>query len=112
MPNDEELRRDVVHRYHDTMTAGHPGESKTLELLERNYWWPRMGQYVRHYIATCDVCGRIKNRPAIAASLQPNKVPTKPWQIITAEHHTRIPHLQTKDQFQYIRTNASKGDIN
>ena len=73
------------------MTAGHPGESKTLELLARNYWWPRMGQYVRHYIATCDVCGRTKNRPAITAPLQPNEVPTKPWQIITADFIVGMP---------------------
>ena len=46
VPSDEELRRDVVHRHHNTMVAGHPGESKILKLLARNYRWPRMGQSV------------------------------------------------------------------
>ena len=85
------MQRDVVHRHHNTMVVGHPGESKTLELLARNYWWPRMSQYVRHYVATCNVCGRTKNRPAIAAPLQPNEVPTKPWQIITADFIVGLP---------------------
>lgn len=44
--NDDELQRDVVHRHHDTMVAGHPGESKMLKLLTKNYWWQWMGQYV------------------------------------------------------------------
>ena len=50
-----------------------------------------MGQYVWHYVATCDVCGRTKNRPAIVAPLQPNEVPTKPWQIITADFIVGLP---------------------
>ena len=67
VPNDTQLRRDIVARYHDALTAGHPGENKTIELVSRNYWWPRMGQFVRDYVSTCDVCGRVKNRPMIQA---------------------------------------------
>ena len=40
VPNDVTLRRDITKRYHDTLSAGHPGENKTLELVSRNYWWP------------------------------------------------------------------------
>ena len=57
VPNDIALQRDITRRYHDTLSARHPGENKTLELISRNYWWPRMGHFIRDYVSTCDVCG-------------------------------------------------------
>ena len=57
VPNDVTLRRDITERYHNTLSAGHPGENETLELVSRNYWWPQMGHFIREYVSTCDVCG-------------------------------------------------------
>jgi RNase H-like domain found in reverse transcriptase/Reverse transcriptase (RNA-dependent DNA polymerase)/Integrase zinc binding domain len=37
---DNELRREVSSLYHDHCLAGHPGISKTLDLLTWDYWWP------------------------------------------------------------------------
>jgi len=42
IPPHEELRREIVKQYHDSLTEGHPGHFKTLELIRRNYWWPGM----------------------------------------------------------------------
>ena len=36
IPHHEELRREVVNRYHDTLTGGHPGIDMTLLLVARN----------------------------------------------------------------------------
>lgn len=40
IPNNKELRADVIRTCHDTPTAGHPGKHGTLELVSRHYWWP------------------------------------------------------------------------
>jgi len=37
VPNDLELRKHIVHKYHDTITAGHPGELKTFNAIQRHY---------------------------------------------------------------------------
>ena len=37
IPPDEELRWEVVKRYHDSLPGGHPGHFKTLELIRRYY---------------------------------------------------------------------------
>ena len=39
---DNELRRGVTSLFHDQLTAGHPGISKTLQLILPYYWWPNM----------------------------------------------------------------------
>jgi len=38
VPQNTDLRRQVVSLCHDTKVAGHPGHWKTLELVSRDYW--------------------------------------------------------------------------
>jgi len=40
VPNLPELRLEVVYRTHSLGPAGHLGRVKTLDLLNRTYWWP------------------------------------------------------------------------
>ena len=35
---------------HDSKLAGHFGQEKTIELVERNIWWPRMETDMTAYI--------------------------------------------------------------
>jgi Integrase zinc binding domain/Chromo (CHRromatin Organisation MOdifier) domain len=53
---DNELRREVSSLYHDHHLAGHPGISKTLDLLTRDYWWLTVKDFVMSYIKGCAVC--------------------------------------------------------
>ncbi|KAF2281634.1 hypothetical protein GH714_043938 [Hevea brasiliensis] len=36
------LRREVLKECHDSLWAGHPGARRTMALVERAYYWPRM----------------------------------------------------------------------
>jgi len=33
VPNDLELQKHIVHKYHDTIAAGHPGELETFNAI-------------------------------------------------------------------------------
>jgi len=55
------LRVKVIRRHHDTAVGGHGGRWKTMELVERNYWWPGMTKEVAKYVEGCDLCQRHKN---------------------------------------------------
>ena len=48
-------RRDLLKRYHDGITAGHPGVWKTLQSLRTDYWWPNMRLYIQRYIKVHDL---------------------------------------------------------
>ena len=37
VPKDNKLRSDIIKKHHDVITAGHPGQFKTWELVTRNY---------------------------------------------------------------------------
>ena len=56
MPKSNLLWMEVIHKHHDSPIARHPGYKKTLDLLQCNYYWPRMATTVKEYIARCDTC--------------------------------------------------------
>jgi ribonuclease HI len=37
-----EAKHHIIQSHHDSPVYGHPGISKTIQLIERLYWWPRM----------------------------------------------------------------------
>ena len=56
----ETLQADLLERNHDNLLAGHFGVEKTLELLSRKYYWPKMRADVEKYVYGCNICMRSK----------------------------------------------------
>src|SRR5580692_960740 len=50
VPNNEQLRREVLSQYHDSPTAGQPGRDNTVALVPQHYWWPKMNSWVEPYV--------------------------------------------------------------
>ena len=48
-----DLRREIIHFYHNTPVGGYGGRWKMAGLATRNYWWPgvtrEVGRYVDRY---------------------------------------------------------------
>ena len=90
--DDDNLRMEIVRLHHDTPLAGHPGQEKTLELLERSYFWPGMSMYVKNYISRCDRCACFKgSNVAPPGKLQPLDIPDMPWVDVSADFITDLP---------------------
>ena len=49
-------RRAMIHRFHDSLFAGHLGISRTVFRLQTQVYWPGLRNDVRTYIALCTVC--------------------------------------------------------
>ena len=47
VPKDEKLRVEIIWLHHDTPIVGHGGQSKMVELVTRNYWWPEVTKEVK-----------------------------------------------------------------
>jgi hypothetical protein len=52
VPGNKELRDKIIGLRHNPAIVGHPGGNRTQELVERNYWWLRLGNGVSEYIKT------------------------------------------------------------
>ena len=60
--------------------GGHLGRDKTYEKVRKRFWWPRMVQDVRDFIAACDASQRNSNQlKKVTNPLTPIPVPPKVW---------------------------------
>jgi hypothetical protein len=50
---DIEAKQHIIQSHHDSPVHGHPGISKTIQLTERLYWWPKMRQEITEYVKGC-----------------------------------------------------------
>ncbi|KAF2313962.1 hypothetical protein GH714_020951 [Hevea brasiliensis] len=72
------FEEDSYAKCHDTRWAGHPGVQRTQALIERGYYWPRMGDDIQLFVKTCLVCQQDKaeqRRPA--GLLEPLPTPSE-----------------------------------
>jgi hypothetical protein len=42
IPNNKNLIQNILESEYDTKVAGHIGQDKTIKLIRRNFWWPKM----------------------------------------------------------------------
>ena len=46
----------VLYNFHEDPLAGHFGFSETYRAISLRYFWPQMGNDIRSYVQSCDIC--------------------------------------------------------
>ena len=49
-------RKLFIEREHVSRVAGHMDMDKTMELVNRNFYWPAMANDIEDYVCTCKDC--------------------------------------------------------
>jgi hypothetical protein len=74
------LIQTVLESEHDSKIVGHFGQDKTIELIRRNFWWPKMDETIIDYIQSCVECQKNKTACHLKYGLlQPLELPYAPW---------------------------------
>ena len=60
VPEADDLRLCVLRFKHDHLLLGHYGQSRTLDLIRREYTWPGVCMYVKDYVKSCTACAHAK----------------------------------------------------
>uniref|UniRef100_A0A8D0HDL6 Gypsy retrotransposon integrase-like protein 1 n=1 Tax=Sphenodon punctatus TaxID=8508 RepID=A0A8D0HDL6_SPHPU len=85
-------RHEVLRAHHDAPLAGHPGQRRTLQLIQRHFWWPTIRQDTRDYVLGCAVCSRTKSpRQSPSGLLQLAPQAQGPWQRINMDFIVELP---------------------
>ncbi|SJK99876.1 uncharacterized protein ARMOST_03187 [Armillaria ostoyae] len=112
VPDSEDLHLHVLQNNHDHILAGHFGQNRTLELVQRNYTWPQMREYIRHYVKSCTVCSRNKTpRHRPYGLLKPLLVPERPWDSISMDFIEQLPDSNGFTTILVVIDRASKQAI-
>ena len=108
------LRRGVISLYHDSPTAGHPGITKTIWLIGKDYWWPNMKDMITNYIKGCATCQSRKNNPTNPKPPLfpiPSDTYTLPFESIALDFIVKLPHSDTYNTILTITDTFSKASI-
>jgi len=95
--------QQVIESEHDTKIAGHMGQDKTIELIRRNFWWPKMNERIVDFVRSCPECQKNKaarHQPYGLSS--PLELPHAPWQSIAMDFITELPPSEGCDQLWVI----------
>jgi len=60
VPNNIELRKELLKELHDSMLTTHPGSTKMYRDLKSHFWWSGMKWDIANYIARCLTCQKVK----------------------------------------------------
>jgi len=97
------LIQRVLESEHDTKVAGHMGQDKTIELIRRNFWWPKMNERIIDFVRSCPECQQNKASPHQPYGLSsPLELPYTPWQSIAMDFITELPCSEGCDQLWVI----------
>ena len=112
---DNELRRGIITLFHDYKATGHPGITKTLQLIAPYYWWPNMKTFVTAYIRGCASCQMSNlNRNPVHPPLFPISLAENahPFETIALDFITKLPPSGGYDTILTITdTDCSKAFI-
>ena len=74
-------RSALLHSIHSSPLSGHMGVFHTKAILERDFWWPGLSSFMKHFIAGCPVCQQNKTNthPVVLPLLPIKSVTTLPF---------------------------------
>ena len=109
---DNTLRRGVITLFHDHKASGHPGITKTLQLIAPYYWWPNMKTFVMEYIKGCATCqmSKINHNPSHPPLFPISPIENaRPFETIALNFITKLPLSGGYNTILTIRHRLLKG---
>ena len=60
VPNNEELRKQILSKAHDTPYSIHSGATKMYKDLKEHFWWNMMKNDVAEFVSICQTYQKVK----------------------------------------------------
>jgi hypothetical protein len=92
VPDYDPLKLRIMREAYWNPAAGHPGRSKTLELVTRTHFSPKRRRDIERFVKHCHTCQRSKtSRHAPFGILLPLSIPDGPWKNLSIDFITGMP---------------------
>ncbi|QRW24234.1 Retrotransposable element Tf2 protein [Rhizoctonia solani] len=111
VPDVGTLRTDLLHIFHDSPLAGHPGRQQTLELISRDYYWPGIHANTYWHMDSCETCQRVRKPRYASIPPQPLELPSRPWQHVSYDMIVDLPKDGNFDSILVIIDSFTKYGI-
>src|SRR5882724_4202985 len=109
VPDNQDVRLDILHSHHDHRLAGHPGITKTIKNICRQFYWPWMVAFITNYIHSCSVCSRsnsLHHKPFGPHRFLP--IGKRPWDSISMDFIKGLPLSDGQDTILVVVCRLTK----
>ena len=92
VPDDKEIRDNVVQGLHSIPYSAHPRIQRTLGKVRKSFFWKGMSGHVREFVENCPVCQMEKSDHTLSkGKLQSTHIPESKWSEIYIDFITDLP---------------------
>lgn len=103
IPNDTNLKRELLSEAHNSAYSIHPGCTKMYNDLKRHYWWSDMKCEITIYVSRCLVCQQVKAEYQVSSGLlQPIMIPKWKWDRVTMVIVSGLPLTPKRKDSIYV----------
>jgi hypothetical protein len=81
----------MIWEAHYSRVAGHFGVEKTVAMLQKHFYWPKLRQEVNKYIRSCTACAIAKPTTKKQGLYTPLPTPDRPWESISMDYMSGLP---------------------
>ena len=100
VPENEQMKSQVVQELHCTPYSAHPGIQRTIARVKRSFWWKGMVGDIRQFVENCAVCQTEKSDHTLAkGKLMSTHIPESKWSEISIDFVTDLPPSATGRDF-------------
>ena len=96
VPDDPELKEQIMREMHEIPYSGHLGYHKTLKNIQHSFYWPEHTLDICDFVLGCSVCQQEKAVHRVPAGLlQPLQLPEQKWADVSMDFIMGLPKSET-----------------
>jgi hypothetical protein len=95
-------RAKMIWESHYSRMAGHFGMEKTVVILQKHFYWPKLRQDVSKYIRSCTACAISKPTIKKQGLYTPLPTPEKPWESISMDYMSGLPSTKQGNDCVFV----------
>jgi hypothetical protein len=92
----------LIWEAHYSQVAGHFGIEKTVSVLQKHFYWPKLRQDVGKYIRSCTTCAIAKPTTNKQGLYTPLPTPDSSWQSISMDYMSGLPSTKRGNDYVFV----------
>jgi hypothetical protein len=92
----------LIWEAHYSRVAGHFGIEKTVAVLQKHFYWPKLRQDVNKYIRSCTACAIAKLTTKKHGLYTPLPTPNRPWESISMDYMSGLPSTKRGNDCVFV----------
>jgi hypothetical protein len=100
VPSSERVK--MIWESHYSRVAGHFGIEKTVAMLQKHFYWPKLRQEVNKYIRSCTACAISKPTTKKQGLYTPLPTPDRPWESISMDYMSGLPSTKRGNDCVFV----------